>query len=159
MAKCWSYGGQENEKIKFLCFVELQDQSENGLVQIKYRQTGSSTLIWNGGIEDNYQITLKEVNLTLVKAYDMTLETTWKFKIDVTGASFPPGAQIIIGIFIGRNPSSIICTSLNNALIICDSGTSSKTDLITISNTKLERSTVNWVVNLQIDYLIFVNIS
>ncbi len=158
IAKCWSKGGFMNEDIHFLCNVEYENQTDKGLIQLKYFQSEFSTLIWNGGIEDNYQITLKGVSLVLVKAYDMTLDKTWKFKIDVEEGIFPSGAQIIIDIFIGKENKSIYCTSLNNSLIICDTGTSSQTDLIRISNETLSNSSFKWNENRQGDFLIFLNI-
>ena len=157
IAKCWSEGGFMNEDIYFLCNVEYEYQTDKGLIQLKYFQSESSTLIWNGGIEDNHQITLKGVSLILVKAYDMTLDKTWKFRIDVEGGSFPSGAQIVIDIFIGNKINSIYCSSLNNSLIICDSNTSSLIDSIRISNETLSNSSVKWTENRQDDFLIFVN--
>ena len=95
IAKFWTNGGSQNEKILFLCNVIKENQSENGLVQIKYFQTERSTLIWNGGIDDNYQITLKGMSLTLVKAYDLKLEITWTFKINVENRILPLGPKLL----------------------------------------------------------------
>ena len=61
IAKNWTNGGSQNEKILILCNVIKEIQSENGLIQIKYFKTEKSTLIWNGGIDDNYKITLKGI--------------------------------------------------------------------------------------------------
>lgn len=161
-AKCWTNGGAQNEKILFLCTVIKENQSKNGLIQIKYFQTEKSTLIWNGGIDDNYQITLKGMSLTLVKAYDLKLEITWKFKINVENGILPPGAQVNVDIIIhknnNRNFESILCTSLNSSLIICDTGTSSENELIELSDEPLLDSSIEWEENKQNDYLIFLNI-
>jgi hypothetical protein len=157
-AKCWAYGGNKQQEIMFLCNVEYDEQTENGLIQIKYFQTDESTLIWNGGIDDNYQITLKGTSLTLVKAYGMTLEKTWKFRIEVQGKLIPPGAQITVDIIIGTTPKSIYCTFLNSLLIICDSGSSSNSELIKLSYPSITESSIEWIENRQPDYLIFLNL-
>ena len=87
---------------------------------------------WNGGIDDNYQITLK-TSLILLKAYDMTLDKTWKFRVNVESELLPPGAKIVIDILIGINSKSIYCSSLNSSLIICDTGSTTTTELIKLS--------------------------
>ena len=158
LAKCWSKGALKGQPIYFLCNVEYPSQTNEGLIQIKYFQSENSTLIWNGGISKNYQITIKRVSLILIKAYDLTLDITWKFKISVQNGVFPSGSRIIIDIIIGTKPKALYCNSLNSVVIICDSGTSSKTDLIKISNTNISESGVIWTDNLQPDYLIFTNI-
>ena len=161
-AKCWTKGGSQNDKIKFLCNVDYEGQTENGLIQIKYFQTEESTLIWNGGIDDNYQITLRGLSLTLVKAYDLALELTWKFKISVENGILPPGAQVVIDVIITQNSDinseSLLCTSLNSSLIICDTYTSSEDTLIEISEEPLLDSSIIWNENKQNDYLIYLNI-
>ena len=110
---------------------------------------------WNGGIDDNYQITLKTY-LILLKAYDMTLDKTWKFRLNVESELLPPGAKIVIDILIGINSKSIYCTSLNSSLIICDTGSTTTTELIKLSENKLLDSSSE-LENRQNDYLIYLN--
>lgn len=43
-------------------------------------------------------------------------------------------------------------------LIICDTGTSSKVDLIKIVDKDFSESSAKWIENKQDDYLIFVNV-
>ena len=156
-AKCWTNGGAKNKNISLDCYAEKEGQTEKGLIQIKYFQSSVSTLIWNGGIDDNYQITLKGMSLILVKAYGLTLDKTWKFKINIEGKQLPPGVQIVIDVKIGINLKSLICTSLNSASIICDTGTSIQNELITISENSLLDSSVKWIEKRQPDYKIYLN--
>ena len=163
VSKCWSEGGPRNTDIIFLCNVEKDSQSDEASIQIKYSQSEISSIIWNGGIYSNYKITLKGVNLILKKAYDLTLDKTWKFRIDYENeiGNFPSGSQIIIEVIIGNNKKSLKCSSLNNVnnkVIICDTGTSSKVDLIKIVDRDFSESSAKWIENKQDDYLIFVNV-
>ena len=156
-AKCWTNGGTQNTEIVLSCYAEQEDQLETGLIQIKYFQSTDTNLVWNGGIDDNYQITLKGKDLILVKAYGLTLETTWKFRIDIEGGVLPPGVQIVIDVIIATQTKSLRCTSLNNLQIICDTGTSSNTDLIKLSENNLSESSVKWIEKRTPDYLIYLN--
>ena len=157
MAKCWTNGGSKDSNISFSCTVLKEGQSEKGLIQIKYFQSDESTLIWDGGIDDDYQITLKGMNLTMVKAYGLTLYKTWKFRIDIEGRELPPGVQIIVEVYIGTNLKSLRCTSLNSFLIICDTGSNTQTELIKLAETPSLKSSIRWIANRQPDFLIYLN--
>ena len=67
----------------------------------------------------------------------MTLDKTWKFRFNVESELLPPGEKIAIDILIGINSKSIYCTSLNSSLIICDTGSTTTTELIKLSENKL----------------------
>ena len=156
-AKCWTNGGKKDSNISLSCNVLQEGQSEKGLIQIKYIQSDESTLIWDGGIDDNYQITLKGMSLIMSKAYGLTLDKTWKFRIDIEGKELPPGVQIVVDVYIGVNLKSLRCTSLNSLLIICDTGTNVQNELIKLTDRPLLDSSVEWIENRQPDYLIYLN--
>ena len=156
-AKCWVQDRSNTDKIYFLCNVEKEEQTNKGLIQLSYFQTETSKIIWNGGIDDNYPIIMK-TSLILLKAYDMNLDRTWKFRMDVLSELLPPGARIIVDILIGSNTKSIYCTSLNSTQIICDTGSDATTELIKLSQNKISESSVLWIENRQNDYLIYLNV-
>ena len=157
-AKCWTKDGTKNDKTIFLCNMEFNNQNKDGSITIKHIQSYESCLLWNGGINENLKITLR-TSLYLVKAYDLTFENTWKFKIDVYGELLPPGSKVIVDIIYGSNTKSISCSSRDSYNIICDTGLSKKNiDLILISEKKINPSSVEWLGNNQTDYLIFLNV-
>ena len=162
IAKCWSKeGANKNGEIIFLCNVDYDNQVKEGSVKIKYIQSSISNLKWNGLSDNSYQITLK-TSLYLLKAYDLTFENSWKFKIDVNGGLLPPGAKVIIEIMNGNKQKSINCNSRDSNNIICDTQISDKNaGLIKISETRNDPKSVEWLGKDQYDqhiYLIYLNI-
>ena len=160
VAKCWNReGGNEGREIIFLCNVEYDHQNEEGSIKMKYIQTSVSNLKWNGGMHNNYKITLKTA-LYLVRAYDLSFDNSWKFKIDVYGGLLPPGSKVIVDIKNGNlYNKSIICDSKDSSNIICDTKIQEKnTGLIQILEKRISSSSVEWLGTNQTDYLIFLNV-
>ena len=150
---CWTNGGTKADGIIFLCAADYDEQTQNDLVQIKYPKTEKSSVTWTTGITDNYQITLK-TTLTLVKAYDLYFDNIWKFKIGVKDGILPPGAKVIIDIYRNKDLITTNCTSLNNQIILCNTEMTSSSYKLKLTNEKSKKSSVEWVTNLQKDYLI-----
>ena len=150
---CWTTGGTKADGIIFLCAADYEGQTQNDLVQIKYPKTDKSSVTWTTGISDNYQITLK-TTLTLVKAYDLYFDQIWKFKIDVKDGILPPGAKVLIDTYNNNELLTTNCTSLNNKVILCDTQFTYSKYKIRLTNEKSKKSSVEWVSNLQNDYLI-----
>ena len=69
--------------------MEYAHQNEEGSIKMKYIQTSVSNLKWNGGMNNNYKLTLKTTSY-LVRAYDLSFDNSWKFKVDVYGGLLPP---------------------------------------------------------------------
>ena len=150
---CWTNGGTKANGIIFLCSADYEGQTENDLVQIKYPKTEKSSVTWTTGITDNYQITLK-TTLTLVKAYDLYFDSFWKFRIDVKDGILPPGAKVIIDIYRNKDLLTTNCTSINNKTILCNTEMTSSSYKLKLTNEKSKKSSVEWLLNLQKDYLI-----
>ena len=160
VAKCWNKeGGNEGREIIFLCNVEYGHQNEEGSIKMKYIQTSVSNLKWNGGMHNNYKITLR-TSLYLVRAYDLSFDNSWKFKIDVYGGLLPPGSKVIVDIKNGNlYNKSIVCDSKDSYNIICDTKIQEKnTGLIQILEKRISSSSVEWLGTNQTDYLIFLNV-
>ena len=162
IAKCWSKeGGSKNNEIIFLCNVDYDNQIDEGSIKMKYIQSSKSNLKWIGKMNSNFQITLK-TSLYLDKAYDLTFDESWKFKIDVYGGILPPGSKVIVEIMNGNEHKSINCNSRDTNNIICDTQISEKnTSLIKISEKRNDPKSVEW---LEIEkyipnvFLIFLNV-
>ena len=162
IAKCWSKeGGSKNGETIFLCNVDYDNQIDEGSIKMKYIQSSISNLKWNGGMYNNYLITLKTA-LYLDKAYDLTFDKSWKFKIDVHGGLLPPGSKIIVDIMNGNEYKSINCNSRDSNNIICDTQISDKnTGLIKISEKRINPKSVEWLGQEEYEqniYLIFLNV-
>ena len=156
-ATCWTQGGTKADNIIFLCAADYEGQTQNDLVQIRYPKTDKSSITWTTGINDNYQITLK-TSLILVKAYDLIFDKIWKFKIEVDGGLLPPGAKVIIDTYRNNDLLTTNCSSLNNKLILCNTEFSSSGYKVKLTKEKSKKSSVEWVGNLQNDYLISLKV-
>ena len=152
-ATCWTNGGTKADNILFKCKADINDQTENDLVKIKYAKTEKSSVTWTTGIKEDYQITLK-TTLTLVKLYDLYFDQVWKFKINVDDGILPPGAKVRIDINRNKDLLTTNCTSLNNKCIICNTEISSNSYRVKLAEEKTKASSVEWRTNLQSDYLI-----
>ena len=106
-------------------------------------------------MHNNYKITLK-TSLYLVRAYDLSFDNSWKFKIDVYGGLLPPGSKVIVDIKNGNlYNKSIICDSKDSSNIICDTKIQEKnTGLIQILEKRISSSSVEWLGVNKADCLI-----
>lgn len=68
----------------------------------------------------------------------------------------PPEAKVIIDIYNSNKLDKVNCTSLNKEIIICDTKISNSSTIIKLTEEKSEYSSVEWKLNLQKDYLIFM---
>ena len=147
-------GKKELSSIMFICVVDNSNQNEEDLVEIKYPKSDSSSITWTGGITDDYKITLK-AELTLIKAYDLILDGTWSFYLDVKDGILPPDSKVIIDIYKSSYAQTVNCTSKNKKNIFCQT-TIKSADLISLSKYKSLASSITWKENLQDDYRIFL---
>ena len=155
-ATCLLKEGMKNsKKILFICICDYNSQDKKDLIQIGYPKSNSSSITWKSGIKGNYKIVLK-ASLTLVKAYNLKLDTYWNFNIDILGEDFPLESKVIINIYKNNILEIVNCTynSLNN--FFCLTNIKGNNNLISLTDARTLSSSVVWENNLQNDYRIYL---
>jgi hypothetical protein len=145
-------------KVIFFCVCDYDDQNEKDLVMISSYKTDSSTITWSTGFSEEYYKIATNASLTLVKAYGLTYQTTWRFYLDYTDAVLPVDAKIIIGILSTGPPKTCNCTTVSDNSIFCITTETTNSKLISLNPTKSEDSSIEWKNNLQGDYRIIINL-
>ena len=153
-ASCISKNGTANAQL-FMCTCDYENQEETDLIMIRKDKSESSTITWTKGITEDYNIILK-ASLTLVRAYNLQYGSEWSFNIEFADAVLPIGSKLVIDIKKNGADAVTNCTTNSNNLILC-SFSATSTTLISLTDTKSLKSSVEWKQNLQDDYRIFLN--
>ena len=155
-ASCISKNGTTNAQL-FMCSCDYENQEETDLIMIQKDKSESSTINFTKGITEDYNIILK-ASLTLVRAYNLQYDSKWSFNIEFADAVLPIGSKLVIDIKKNGAADVVNCTTNSNNLASCSLSTSvTSSSLISLTDTKSLKSSVEWKKNLQDDYRIILN--